>query len=126
MEEKEIALPRWKLCYVKNGVCVFVDKLLFADASDWYGEPFRNASWPEPKDYYQQKLLGFATENATTDLFGKDSIFNEWCQSEVVHNRLPAFVISDDFGRHVVRYGDEAHTVMEMFRLHRIPCGWLE
>lgn len=126
MEEKEIALPRWKLCYVKNGVCVFVDKLRFADGSDWYGEPFRNASWPEPRDYYQQKLLGFATEKATTDLFGKDSIFNEWCQDKVVQERLPAFVISDDFGQNVVKYGDEAHTVMEIFRLHRIPCGWLE
>jgi len=126
LEEKEIALPRWKLCYVKNGVCVFVDKIWMADGSDWFGTPARNASWPEPRDYYQQKLLGFPTERVITDLFGKDSMFNEWCQNAVVHECLPAFVISDDFGRKVVRYGDEAHTVMEIFRLHRIPCGWLE
>lgn len=44
MEEKEIALPRWKLCYVKNGVCVFVDKIWMADGSDWFGTPARNAS----------------------------------------------------------------------------------
>lgn len=126
VEEKEMKWLKWRLCYVKNGVCVFVDELSLADGADWHKKTARNVSWPEPTDYYQQRLLGFVMEKVTTDVFGRDSMFNEWCHYKVVQDNLPAFVIIDDYGQDVVKYGDEAHTVMEIFSFHEIPCGWLE
>lgn len=112
----------WRLCFVRNGVCVFAEYLHLADGIDWTGEPARNADWPIPMVCCHLKYLRFVAEKVNTDVFGKDSPFSEWNQRHVVLKGLPAIEVNGD----VVKYGDEDRTVIGIFKRHKIPCGWRE
>lgn len=121
MDDKEMSWLKWRLCYVKNGICAFVDYLHLATGIDWVGTPARNADLPIPMENCHRKLVGFEMEKVTTDLFGKDSIFNDWNQRQVVSQGLPAFVVAGE----VVKYGDDARTVILILKRHSIRCRWL-
>lgn len=112
----------WKLCYVRDGVCVFVDYLHLATGLNWLVEPAYMADWPLPIDYYHRKYLRFEKEAVNTDLFGIGSPFKEWDQKHVVSQRLPAFEVNGS----VVKYGDEVSEVIKIFQRNQVPYGWME
>ncbi len=121
MEKKEMDWLKWRLCYVKHGICVFVDNLDLVNGTDWVGAPASMAEFPCPSTYCHQKILDvsliFAKDKVITDVFGAGSILDEWCQWKLVSQRLPALVVCDD----VVKYGDDVRTVIGVFQRHQVP-----
>lgn len=122
MEEKEMNWLKWRLCYVKNGICAFVDYFHLANGMDWVGTPARNADLPIPTSACHRKYLRFEKEAVNTDLFGIGSPFKEWDQKHVVSQRLPAFEVNGA----VVKYGDEFSKVIKIFQRNQVPYGWME
>lgn len=117
----------WRLCYVKNGVCVFVDQRpSLVEGEGWEFQPACDADWPLPLDYYHLRYFGFVADKVQTDLFGTNSPFNTWSQSSIVSHELPAFVVDGSVEKEVVKYGDDARTVIKIFEQNKIPCGWME